>query len=456
MTLALFDFIHKTIDKFEQNHKTYEYLEQDLRDIFSKALEAEDQAYIRISSRIKQKESLKEKLIRNKFYLKYDTPEDALNHLSDLIGLIIECRFIVDESRIYNKLFDIFKQYNDNYYQCIYDPNVYLNLRMPQPQLQRNGFTIYRLDGYYQYDNYMVNFELQIKSLVHSFWSEVEHQVVYKNTNFVAYDSFMKNILGTIRDNLDVVDRQLEIVYKEILNNNTSNDYIGMDEHNFKIFVAKTINDLLMVKLTEEIGFTIDFKKCSSILSQFIYITDFLNADQPQIKMVDYFEHLNLLRITDLSFTEEIKLELPYQNDDPFNNILGQYFESIMNVDYEWHVFFVMLFAIQSGNNIQDFTQFINVIKSLIAQPTWFDNCFENYSEIEKQKAKDELMKELAICLVENGKIEIIHEDKLYKMMIIFREFVENLQEEYVQFDSFNDDIDFIKEILHRKISSIF
>ncbi len=456
MTLALFDFIKQTIAEFEQNYQTYEFLENALKHIFRDALKAEDQSYIRISSRIKQKESLKEKLIRNKFYLKYDDPDEALSNLSDLIGLIIECRFIADESRIYNKLFDIFKQHDDNYFQCLYDENVFLNLRMPQPQLQRNGFTIYRIDGYYLFQGKEVNFELQIKSLVHSFWSEVEHQVVYKNTNFVAYDAFMKNILGTIRDNLDVVDRQLEIVYKEILTTSSNSDYIGMDEHNFKMFVAKTINDLLMIKLTEEIGFTIDFKKCSSILSQFIYITDFLSAEQPQIKMVEYFEHLNLLRISDFSFTDEIKLELPYHHDDPFNNIIGQYFESIMNVDYEWHVFFVMLFAIQSGNNIQDFTQFINVIKSLIAQPSWYENSFNAYPEIERQKAKDILMKELAICLVENGKIEIIHEDKLYRMMIIFREFVENLQEEYTSYDKFAEDIDFIKEILHRKISSIF
>ena len=55
-----------------------------------------------------------------------------------------------------------------------------LNLAMPQPQLQRNGFTIYRIDGYYLFNGRKVNFELQIKSMVHSFWSEIEHQVVYK------------------------------------------------------------------------------------------------------------------------------------------------------------------------------------------------------------------------------------------------------------------------------------
>ena len=70
-----------------------------------------------------------------------------------------------------------------------------------------------------------------------------------------------------------------------------------------------------MIKLNEEIGFNIDFKKCSSILSQYIYINDFINSENPQVKMVDYFEHLNFLRISDLTFTQTLKLERPYQNE---------------------------------------------------------------------------------------------------------------------------------------------
>ena len=454
MQLALFEFINKTIEEFELNHATYEYVENNLKRILNEALTKNDESVLKISSRIKNKDSLKEKLIRNKFYLDYKTSTEALANLHDLIGLSIECRFISDEARIYNKLFKIFKHYHGNYYRCLANENVFLNLRMPQPQLQRNGFTIYRLDGYYTFNDKHINFELQIKSLVHGFWSEVEHQVVYKNTNFVAYDGFMKNLLGTIRDCLDVVDRQLEIVYKQILDNNHSNEDIGMDEHNFKIFVAKTINDLLMIKLNEEIGFNIDFKKCSSILSQYIYINDFINSENPQVKMVDYFEHLNFLRISDLTFTQTLKLERPYQNEDPFCNTLGRYFESIMNIDYEWHVFFVMLFAIQASDNIQDFTQFINVIKNLIIQPTWFKNKFSKYED--KTKAQNFLLEQLAICMVNNGKINIIHEDNLYKIMIMFKEFVETLEKEYSSLEQFEKDKDFIKEILQRKMSSIF
>ena len=73
MQLALFEFINKTIEEFELNHATYEYVENNLKRILNEALTKNDESVLKISSRIKNKDSLKEKLIRNKFYLDYKT-----------------------------------------------------------------------------------------------------------------------------------------------------------------------------------------------------------------------------------------------------------------------------------------------------------------------------------------------------------------------------------------------
>ena len=80
----------------------------------------------------------------------------------------------------------------------------------------KNGFSIYRIDGFYEKDNQKINFELQIKALVHAFWGEIEHKLVYKNTNYYVYDSFMKDLLASINAQLTITDRQLSIVYQQM------------------------------------------------------------------------------------------------------------------------------------------------------------------------------------------------------------------------------------------------
>ena len=62
----------------------------------------------------------------------------------DLVGLTIECRFIKDELSVYNRLVECFENHDETYYKCIFNKKC-LNLKMPQPQVQRNGFPIIEL-----------------------------------------------------------------------------------------------------------------------------------------------------------------------------------------------------------------------------------------------------------------------------------------------------------------------
>ena len=49
MQLALFEFINKTIEEFELNHATYEYVENNLKRILNEALTKNDESVLKIS-----------------------------------------------------------------------------------------------------------------------------------------------------------------------------------------------------------------------------------------------------------------------------------------------------------------------------------------------------------------------------------------------------------------------
>ncbi len=455
MKLELFTFIDETISYFDVNQPTYQYVEGKLCELYRHLLNQNATKVVSLHSRIKTRESLKEKLIRNRFYLDYPDPEVAIDHLSDLIGITLQCRFIRNEHELYESLFTCFETNEEEYAQCIHDPNVYLNLHMPQPQTQRNGFTIYRLDGYYQFNDKKVNYELQIKSLVHNFWSDIEHEVVYKNPDFVMYDTFNKAMLGAIRDNLDVVDRQLEIMYNEI-SYESSRAQIGMDERGFKIFVSQSINELVNRKMKDSVGFATDFKKCSAMIAQYIYIRDFISGEHNQERMIDYLSLLNYLHESEIDFSNVIELETEFHSDDPFIQKIGDYWLSQMNANFQWHVFFAMLFQIQPGNNSEDFLDFCSVIRMLVVQPSWFRNQFNSFGE-ENQRIAHELFEgALADALITIGKIEIVHEDRLYECMNTFKRLVEEAQDQYESLTEILDNQDQIVQNMRYHICKIF
>lgn len=455
MKLELFDFIETTASYFEEHLPEYIEVEERLKTFFETLYQTEENSVLSFHSRIKNMDSLKEKLLRNRFYLDFHAGEDAINHLSDLIGITAQCRFIRNEAELYQKLFSSFLNVGNDYYRSRTNPHIFLNLRMPQPQLQRNGFTIYRIDGYYLKEDHKINFELQIKSLVHNFWSEIEHEVVYKNPDFVMYDQFNKAMLGAIRDNLDVVDRQLEIMYQEI-STESNKAQIGFDEQSFKMYVASSINELVNRKMKDSVGFTSDFKKDSSILAQYIYIKDFVNGEHNREKMIDYLEHLNYLNANPIDFSEELKLERPYSSKDPFCDILGKYFESVMNKDFRWHVFFTMLFVMEPQDNVGDLEAFCSVLCVLLIQPRWYYNSFPKFSSEHSKDIQDALAEELALTLVDVGSNDIVHEDYLYLVMETFRNYIEELEYHYEDFDSLWNDLEAIRKNLNRSIRVLF
>lgn len=457
MRLTMFDLIDETLNELRLNYPTYQYVENKLKIFLENELNTYDEMFVSTQSRIKQENSLKEKMIRNKFYMNCHTPDEALNNLSDLIGINVECRFISDEDKIYKIIKKLFILDDLEFSKCIKDPNIFLNVKIPQPQLQRNGFTIYRIDGYYNFNGKHINFELQIKSLIHNFWNEIEHQVVYKNNHLVFFDTFMQNILASIKDNLDTVDNQLQIVYNQIKDESiSSSNNIGLSEDSFKMFIARSINDLFSLKMKESVGVTTNFKKCSGILSQYIYIKDFINCEYTQVRMVEYFEQFNLLKLEQLDFTVPIKLETKYSHYDIFSNLLGRYLEDIINVDFEWHVFFVMLFAIEPGDNIQDFSDFIKVIRNIIVVPSWYNQKFTTFGADKAKIVRDALLEGLAKELIDVKKINIIYEENLYQVSNIFRNSIDELDEAFNSFEEISEQLIEVVETLRRKIRQIF
>ena len=455
MKLELFDFIDGTITLFEENLKNYGDACLLLQSLFQEILETRNDCFVGLRTRIKTTDSLKEKLIRNRFYIDYLTPEDALRHLSDVIGITAQCRFQKNEEELYRLLFGFFDNDDLGYAQCSLNPDVYMNRRMRQPQVQRNGFTIYRVDGYCIFNGKRVNYELQIKSLVHAFWSEIEHEVVYKNPEFVVQERFNRRMLAAIRENLDVVDEQLEIMYEQISEESASSK-VGMDEISFKTLFSRSINELVNQKMRESLGFTTDFKKCSAVLTQYIYVKDFVNGENNGEKMIEYMKLMNMLSQSNIDFSLRVDMEESFHSPDPFCNMIGRYFESRMNVDFQWHVLFMMVFLINGGSHIEAFTSFVEVIRLLLIQPRWYEERFMNFAAAHASEAKEHLALTLAEALCDIGKIDIIHEDKLYHCMEEFRSFIEKLEERYKDYPSFYRDMPRITNALLHQVTIIF
>ena len=411
MEIELFKFIDEAAELYKDKLSTFKYVDDKLYMVFNNIFNTQNDSVVNVRTRIKNEASFREKLIRNKFYANYSSAKEALDAMPDIIGVTMQCRFIRNEAELYKYLFYLFEE-RDNKYICKADPHIYLDLRMPQPQLQRNGFTIYRIDGYYLLGDEKVNFELQIKSLVHAFWSEIEHEVVYKNPDFLIYDQYNINMLKAIRDNLDIVDRQLELMYQEI-SNESKHYQINFEGEGFNAFLARAINDLINRKCKKSLGFTTDFKKLSSCISRFVYINEFLNEHNNYHTTVSYLEKMSELSETDIDFKEVIKIDNNVETLDPFIDKLVNYFITRLNEEFQLHLFFLTLFHLKNDDKLSVLIEFAGFYKNFITQPSRYKTFFMSFEGEERINVINEIENQLVDALIEINSVSMLYEEKM-------------------------------------------
>lgn len=363
MNIKEFDYLEIALNELKRNQNTLLKASAELEDSFFSILNESYCEYSNISCRVKSVESLREKILRNHYYKRYPDANELIFRLSDLIGIRIECRFGDDEKKIYRFLKKYFNIKADNdFYFCEDNNHISLKLSGKQPQKQKNGFTIYRIDGRFTFENLVIPFELQIKSLTNMFWSEIEHQIIYKNSNYIIEDQFLRDIMNSIKNNLTMIDNQLLTVLKHFeskkVKSNTPN------KRQLQEIISKLIYDMFSHKMKESIDMTINFKdSCETIVEYVFFKNNISNESDYTNVLISALNTLNSVSEESLNFNSSLSFERKVIYNDYFKETLGKYFENVINNEFSWNLFFRILFTLEPLDNVGDFENFLDYLK---------------------------------------------------------------------------------------------
>ena len=430
MRLPLFQLIEDTIAILERRRDFYRECAYELQEFLSRILK--DDALLGVNGRVKGSLSLQEKILRKRIYLKYDNAYDLLANLSDLVGLRAECRFLSEERTIYNILCAACKQrHEDGSYSAPQQPNIRFFLDAPQPERQQNGLDIYRIDGRYHKNGVCTPFEVQIKALVHVFWAEVEHQLIYKNNSYQLVDVFMKKLLYSTYTNLEQVDHHLQLIFDQMQRPTTPDRLLHND--GLEPLLAKTISDMFFRRMEQQMGFSLRLRSACDILSH--YMLQHCQGAGINDSFMMLYRRVAAAANAEISFEEALELEGVFSSDDPFVSILGNHLLRQWNTDYDWNLFFRMLFALEPGNNLEDFNEFLCLYRARFADDSLYLPLFRAWGMVRTEGYREELLELLAGLLVENGEITILHQDTMLSLEGAISEACTLLAEEMAQPD---------------------
>lgn len=455
MELKIFDYIEEATAILEKKSPTFEKISNNICIYFKNIFLSKKYDSSNITARVKSSNSLKEKILRNSYYKKYAIDE-LFENLSDIVGIRIECRFIEDEEALYKLLKKQFnKTSNGNLYYSAESTAIKLNLSEKQPQEQKNGVKIYRIDGLYEENEMRVNFELQIKSMVNMFWGEIEHKIIYKNYNYMPGDNMITSMLGSIKNSLTMIDNQLNGMCKQMdeMNGFSISNKTLQTETMMSVFIF----DIYSKRMNKNLGFLVDFRKSCDIIMKYIFRTN--NAqdlDDYTSVLLKTFSRLNEVSKNKIDFSVEISFEREPCFNDTFSEIISNFVLENINNDFQWNLFFRILFEIEIGNNAEDFESFIKFLRSKFYKNTALLILHSSLNPDEVKQIKEDFINAIAKVMAEVTSIDILYNENIDAINNVLKEYVSKLLENSKDYLSWKNFKEVYLKIFSIRLLSIF
>ena len=404
MHLEMFKYIDDIIDLYESKRDMFKLITEEIVSFFEDTVFSESRYTLSMASRLKSPDSIREKLLRNNYISKYRDVDTILENFQDLIGLRIECKFIDDEKYVYSLLPTIFTETDDRqyYYNSTY-PRIKLKLSDPQPQKQKNGFDIYKIDGLYQLGKDQIRFELQIMALVNSFWGEIEHKIIYKNNTYLLSDNYVTDLMTSIKKSLSMIDNQLYVLYSQFRRAEQSDNHETSVE-SIERFISKMVYDVFSRLMKAQVGFTMDFRtSCNAVVRYLAAKNNAKDVEEYSRIMLNMFYILNGIEERGMRVDSQLTFGSVSRFPDQFSRILYDTVLEMVNSNYKWHIFFVMLFSLEWDDNNAVLEKFLHYYKKTLLENRSF---IELQDLPESEEIREDLLTEVAEVIRSRQNVE--------------------------------------------------
>lgn len=357
----LISFIQQSKDVVKEKKETYLNIEKEINEyIVVNFLKNIPMKNISINTRIKDENSLGEKIIRNKILLQEGIePEVFVKNLKDIIGMRLICLLNSDEKKLYEEVKKIFNTPNEEIsdffgLETVDKDNGYLLINHNnQPEKQKNGKEIYKLECLWVENDQYTPVELQIKSLVHMFWGELEHKLIYKNYAYDEQQSFYKDIMNSINDLLGNIDSQLTTINTHVQEKGAKEQKIRAKEmlaNELYLNLQNKINALL-------IDYDVDLREVYVLLSQLFSSGKNLKAIVQMLSI--QFNNLQDITLSNENFTfsrDDLRIE-GEESLTRFGEIISKL---ILSHDVVWKILFGIYHLLEQNETIRiSFQKFV-------------------------------------------------------------------------------------------------
>ncbi|OAT74547.1 GTP pyrophosphokinase [Parageobacillus thermoglucosidasius] len=262
--------IKEALEVYDKNFRKYEELEKEVVHILDKQLKKENIKIHSITSRIKTKESLAEKIERKQY-------ENPIEEITDIVGVRVVCLFISDIDRIGQCIKANFEIIDEENKINGHDISAFGYMSAHFIAKLKNEYTGPR----YDHIKDMI-FEIQVRTISMDAWANISHYLDYKSENDIPKE--LKRDFYALSGLFYVADTHFEM-------------FVKSSEH-FRKETADIISDMLKNEETHK-NVDINFDSLKTYLLQKFPDREHL-SDKSVSTLVDELINAGYTKITEI------------------------------------------------------------------------------------------------------------------------------------------------------------
>lgn len=286
------DKVEKILKEYDDRYEEYNTCSGKLKDLIMQILE--DVNYHSIEVRVKNRDSLKTKIISKDHY-------DRIEDITDIIGVRIITYFSdqVDEiAKLMEREFVLDKQ-NSIDKRKVADPN-YFGYSSLHYVMRMNGDRM----QFFEYRCFeKVKFEIQIRTILQHAWAEIEHDLGYK-TNRALPKQYIRDF-SRLSGLLELADMEFYRIKKEI------DEYKTKAENNMMIREESAPYNIEINSITMSV--ILDNSIYKNISEEMKKQLNLRISAEVNFDSVELFDRLNLVKITNMNKLLHFMME--YKNE---------------------------------------------------------------------------------------------------------------------------------------------
>lgn len=221
-------------------------------------------------------------------------------------------------------------------------------------------------------------------------------------------EKFLVDIMGSIKENLEMIDRELMVLYNH-LNEGSTNHAENTKKEILRI-LSKNLHDLYSIKLKKDIGFPIEFKtSCDTIIA---YLFMKIGHDD-KLFVNEFMRIMNRIRFLEtkyIDFRAYIEYPETMYYSDKFTKSIGKRWETLINSDFGWNLFFRMLFDLEEGSKEDIVSELLLFIRNRYHEAIHIALSNRDLSDKDRSDVHDFIMNELCISFNKISPVEFVTE----------------------------------------------